>query len=121
MSEPPEDLSIYQGLGSIPRVSDLIGLEWEGFKSFPGGLTWQPGLRTTVLGDEHSSSQGAPQGWLEVGSVFQVAGAPDFCVFGVFHGLVKLIELSHWEQISYIIGSPSKEHQCFHKFCSVVL
>lgn len=55
----------------------------------------QPGLRSTALGNYHSNSQGAAQGWREVGNAFQVAAGLDSCVFGFFHGLAKIIDLSH--------------------------
>lgn len=55
----------------------------------------QPELRNTALGNYHSNSQGAAQGRLEVGNAFQAAVRLDFCVFGFFHSLAKIIELSH--------------------------
>lgn len=54
-----------------------------------------PGFRSMALDNYHGNSQGATQGWLQVGDILQVAGSLDSCVFGLFHGLAKIIEQPH--------------------------
>ena len=64
----------------------------------------QPELKTTAPGNYHSNSQDAPQGWLEVGNVFQVADSLNSCVFELFYGLpkkhrnitLKINQFYHW-------------------------
>lgn len=97
MLDSPEDLLQIACAWSwcpIPRVSDLIGLEWEAFKIFPGYLHVQPEFRTTALGNHHGNSQGAAQGWLQVVDILQRSWQSDSGAFGLFHSLVKIVEKS---------------------------